>query len=113
MCTQLPLDLQFASGGCNLTVATIRGCGYKVHYVIICSIYNPQEHNPRLPVYATSLWGPTCDGLDKIGDVFMAELNVGDWIYFDNMGAYTVAAASSFNGFLKPKTHYYVTEANL
>ena len=76
-------------------------------------IHCPQEHSPSLPVYASSLWGPTCDGLDKIGDTVMAELQVGDWIYFDNMGAYTVAAASSFNGFLKPKTHYYITEASL
>ena len=26
-------------------------------------------------------------------------LQVGDWLGFDNMGAYTVCAASQFNGF--------------
>ena len=26
-------------------------------------------------------------------------LSVGDWLAFDNMGAYTICAASKFNGF--------------
>ncbi len=26
-------------------------------------------------------------------------LQVGDWLAFDNMGAYTICAASQFNGF--------------
>jgi len=29
----------------------------------------------------------------------LQELNVGDWLYADYMGAYTIAAASKFNGF--------------
>ena len=28
-----------------------------------------------------------------------SSLRVGDWLGFDNMGAYTVCAASQFNGF--------------
>lgn len=67
------------------------------------------SHAPRYP---TSLWGPTCDGLDKICDTVLAELSLGDWIYFDNMGAYTVSAASTFNGFLRPKAYYYTSEKN-
>jgi len=42
----------------------------------------------------------------------LPELDQGDWLYFDNMGAYTVSASSSFNGFLRPKTYYYITESN-
>ncbi|XP_064364534.1 ornithine decarboxylase isoform X2 [Dromaius novaehollandiae] len=58
--------------------------------------------------YSCSIWGPTCDGLDRIVERFnMPELQVGDWILFENMGAYTVAAASTFNGFQRP-TIYYV-----
>ena len=30
-------------------------------------------------------------------------MNIGDWMYFPNMGAYTIAAASKFNGFKQPK----------
>ena len=36
----------------------------------------------------------------------MPELEVGDWLYFLNMGAYTRAAGSNFNGFNLPKVFY-------
>ncbi|XP_029451750.1 ornithine decarboxylase [Rhinatrema bivittatum] len=63
----------------------------------------PDEH-----YYSSSIWGPTCDGLDRIVECFdLPELYVGDWMLFENMGAYTVAAASTFNGFQRP-TIYYV-----
>lgn len=64
-------------------------------------------------LFPTSFWGPTCDGLDKICDTTFPELNLGDFVYFDNMGAYTVAASSSFNGFQRPKSFYYIDEDNL
>jgi hypothetical protein len=32
----------------------------------------------------------------------MEELDVGDWLWFPNMGAYTTVTASEFNGFPKP-----------
>ncbi|ORY29411.1 ornithine decarboxylase [Rhizoclosmatium globosum] len=54
------------------------------------------------PEYPCSIWGPTCDSIDCITkEGSLPELNVGDWMYFDNMGAYTLAAASRFNGFKK------------
>ncbi|GBG29461.1 Ornithine decarboxylase [Hondaea fermentalgiana] len=47
-----------------------------------------------------SVWGPTCDGLDCVlKDSYLPRLEVGDWMYFPDMGAYTVAAAAKFNGF--------------
>ena len=63
--------------------------------------------------HQASIWGPTCDGVDKICDTLvMPELNVGDWMYFDNMGAYSVCAFTSFNGFLRPPSYYYIKEAD-
>ncbi|XP_064382194.1 ornithine decarboxylase-like [Halichondria panicea] len=62
------------------------------------------------PLQRSSLWGPTCDGLDTLGEALLPELSIGDWLYFDNMGAYTISASSTFNGFLKPKVYYYVTD---
>uniref|UniRef100_A0A8D0HIQ8 ornithine decarboxylase n=1 Tax=Sphenodon punctatus TaxID=8508 RepID=A0A8D0HIQ8_SPHPU len=63
---------------------------------------------PDEKYYSCSIWGPTCDGLDRIVERFgMPELQVGDWMLFENMGAYTIAAASTFNGFQRP-TIYYV-----
>ena len=51
----------------------------------------------------SSIWGPTCDGMDCIlKSCYLPPLNIGDWILFENMGAYTISAASNFNGFEKP-----------
>ena len=48
------------------------------------------------------LFGRTCDSLDVIARGEMESLEVGDWLYFPLMGAYTSATASEFNGFPKP-----------
>ncbi|KAJ3067222.1 hypothetical protein HDU98_009589 [Podochytrium sp. JEL0797] len=59
------------------------------------------------PEYPCSIWGPTCDSIDCITkEGSMPVLNVGDWMYFDHMGAYTLAAASRFNGFKKTEILY-------
>ncbi|KAA8490839.1 Ornithine decarboxylase [Porphyridium purpureum] len=58
----------------------------------------------------STLFGPTCDSIDVIcRDVTLPELEVGSWLYFLNMGAYTIAAASSFNGFTPPNCKYIIT----
>ncbi|KZS88107.1 ornithine decarboxylase [Sistotremastrum niveocremeum HHB9708] len=53
------------------------------------------------PVVRCSVWGPTCDSIDCVrGDAMLPEkLEVGDWLGFRQMGAYTICAASQFNGF--------------
>ena len=38
--------------------------------------------------------------------MLLPKLKVGDWLYFENMGAYTMAAASSFNGFAPSEILY-------
>ncbi|XP_069776584.1 antizyme inhibitor 1-like [Narcine bancroftii] len=53
------------------------------------------------PVFASSLWGPSCDGLDQVVEhCLLPELSVGDWVIFENMGAYTLKQ-SAFNEFQK------------
>jgi len=48
------------------------------------------------------MWGPTCDSVDCIKrDFQFPELEVGEWIVFKNMGAYTCNVATCFNGFEK------------
>ena len=49
------------------------------------------------------LFGRTCDSLDVIAKGVIENLEVGDWLYFPMMGAYTSATASEFNGFPKPE----------
>jgi ornithine decarboxylase len=58
-----------------------------------------------------SIWGPTCDGIDRISDSirFDHNLDVGDWLYFENMGAYTKCSATKFNGFNDAHEVIYVS----
>lgn len=49
----------------------------------------------------SSVWGPTCDSIDCVCPIthLPSNLQVDDWLGFENMGAYTICAASQFNGF--------------
>ena len=59
-------------------------------------------------LYSSVIFGPTCDSIDVISrSVLLPKLHIGDWLYFNNMGAYTSAAASDFNGFT-PTEKFYV-----
>ncbi|KAF7972232.1 hypothetical protein HWV62_18638 [Athelia sp. TMB] len=79
-----------------------------------CILFDHQTVNPYVlslngsfhvsasePVAVSSLWGPTCDSIDCIMSsvALPSALQTGDWLGFDNMGAYTICAASQFNGF--------------
>jgi ornithine decarboxylase len=57
-----------------------------------------------------SIWGPTCDGIDRITESirFPQLLDVGDWLYFEDMGAYTKCSATTFNGFSNDHDVIYV-----
>ncbi|MBN1664924.1 MAG: type III PLP-dependent enzyme [Deltaproteobacteria bacterium] len=45
--------------------------------------------------------GPTCDSFDKItlSAQLPADLKVGDYLFTENIGAYSIASATKFNGF--------------
>lgn len=62
-------------------------------------MYN-KELEGRDQLFAFSIWGPTCDGLDCVLSkaLLSANIQVGDWLYFSNLGAYTSAATTTFNG---------------
>lgn len=47
----------------------------------------------------SSIWGPTCDGLDLIvKECYIPELEIGEFLTFKDMGAYTISGAVAFNG---------------
>jgi ornithine decarboxylase len=51
-------------------------------------------------VEKASVWGPTCDSIDCVREVVrLPRMQVGDWIGWGEMGAYTLCASSTFNGF--------------
>ena len=42
-----------------------------------------QERDDEVQTYSTSVWGPSCDGIDRIIEHdLMPELDVGEWIVF-------------------------------
>jgi ornithine decarboxylase len=58
-------------------------------------------------MYNSTFFGPTCDSIDVIAkNISFPDMQLGDWIYFNNMGAYTIAAGSCFNGFERPPIYY-------
>lgn len=47
-----------------------------------------------------AVFGPTCDALDTICQAeSLPELNLGDFVYSENIGAYSHASSTYFNGF--------------
>ncbi|KAI7899480.1 ornithine decarboxylase [Cokeromyces recurvatus] len=87
-----------------------------------CIIFDHQVVHPRVLVkkeeflygkeldeayFESSVWGPTCDSIDCLNKSSrLPMLEPGDWLYYENMGAYTICAASQFNGFRKSDVIY-------
>ena len=66
-------------------------------------------HSDRLVGF--TIYGPTCDSLDVLPITFElpADVREGDWIEIDQVGAYSNALASHFNGF-HPATYVIVRD---
>lgn len=68
------------------------------------------DHHDNKEKFPSSVWGPSCDSMDCVlKNVHLPKCNVGEWMYFKEMGAYTLSAASGFNGFLPPVCLYYIS----
>lgn len=75
--------------------------------------YRPDLAAPGLEhhnLQACSVWGPTCDSIDCVRPMAYLpnQLQVSDWLVYENMGAYTICAASGFNGLQTSQVHYTV-----
>jgi ornithine decarboxylase len=86
---------------------------YQSFNCIFFDHYNPTplvfENKVDKKKYPCTIFGPTCDSLDCIGkDILLPEMEIGEWLYFQNMGAYTTAAASPFNGYKANPLTFYV-----
>ncbi|GBM69736.1 Ornithine decarboxylase [Araneus ventricosus] len=63
-----------------------------------------KEMSPSSNTKRSSIWGQSCDPIDLImKKCMLPELHVGDWIVFEEMGAYTTACSTTFNGFEKTR----------
>ena len=66
------------------------------------------ERNEK--TYPSILYGESCDSLDIIcKDCQLPSLAVGESIVVQNMGAYTVASSTEFNGFSKAELYFILT----
>ncbi|KAI9780221.1 MAG: Ornithine decarboxylase [Peltula sp. TS41687] len=66
------------------------------------------DKHGRMIEYA--IFGQSCDGLDCICESCELPelLDIGDWLYFENMGAYTMCSATCFNGFTNQHKVIYI-----
>jgi ornithine decarboxylase len=54
----------------------------------------------KRPTQICSVFGPTCDALDTISLAEeLPDMEMGELVYSKNIGAYSVASSTSFNGF--------------
>ena len=69
---------------------------------VVYDHWNPnfQSFKPG-PVEVCAVVGPTCDSFDKISlsEQLPANLQIGDYLYTENIGAYSIASSTKFNGF--------------
>ncbi|XP_045184353.2 ornithine decarboxylase-like isoform X1 [Mercenaria mercenaria] len=78
-----------------------------------CTTYIPKRIKTTNDTvsYGSILWGFTCAGNDCVNpSIRLPELDVGEWLYFEDMGAYTLSMASNFNGLETPEIKYYCSE---
>ena len=58
--------------------------------------------------HPSKIWGGSCGGEDVIVEkVDLPEMRLGDSLAFPDMGAYTLAFISGFNGLPQPVCRYY------
>ncbi|KAH7947569.1 hypothetical protein HPB52_013400 [Rhipicephalus sanguineus] len=76
-------------------------------------IYNEEIARPEpleevvRPTQPSMVWGITCDSSDKIkAACSLPDMDVGEWMAFPNMGAYSTTVTSPFNGFPDAEIHY-------
>ncbi|XP_034047243.1 ornithine decarboxylase 1-like [Thalassophryne amazonica] len=91
----------------------IHGTGSYLIFDPACGKHSPYPHRSLQrngQTYKSVIWGPTCSGFDKLFDnCWLPEVQVGDWLLVDNMGAYTISLATEFNGFEKADVCTVVT----
>ncbi|XP_063054947.1 antizyme inhibitor 1a [Engraulis encrasicolus] len=77
------------------------------------SIPAPAVHkavSPEEPLFSSSLWGPSMDGLDQVVEsCLLPELSIGDWLLFSNTGDNSLGGASDE---LKPPVYYMISASD-
>ncbi|KAL1436945.1 hypothetical protein MTO96_048967 [Rhipicephalus appendiculatus] len=73
-----------------------------------------QEPRERPMDVLTTLWGVTCNPLDRIDSMKpFFDVEVNEWLVMDNMGAYTFSFVCGFNGTGFPSAHYIASPSTI
>lgn len=101
-----------------------RKTGNKMFYIIDESLYSsfsnitydmakptldlvsPPKIDADTKYHDSTIFGRTCDSADKIMEMKLPELQIGDYFEVKNMGAYTTASSTNFNGFATTEKIY-------
>ncbi|XP_061390930.1 ornithine decarboxylase 1-like [Musca vetustissima] len=85
------------------------------HYQVV--VRHLLDDDDAAPTFKTTIWGPTCDAYDKVGEnLQLPDLKCEDFLIFPNMGAYSIPLATRFNGFGPSNIVYFdkaTTDNNL
>jgi ornithine decarboxylase len=80
------------------------------HYLPTILPFNERDQQMQ----RSKLFGTTCDSIDVINeDILLPELAIGECVYVEKIGAYTIAAASAFNGFAPTNTYKYIFKSSV
>ncbi|KAI0244493.1 hypothetical protein L0F63_001090 [Massospora cicadina] len=85
----------------------------KIEFIPTPLHLEPTNHQTEGQLYPTIMWGPTCTSQDTIclnPTLKLPELEIGDWFYVKDVGAYSLAMGFTFNGF-QPVNTYYIDTA--
>jgi ornithine decarboxylase len=103
--TVRPRKLRNAISAKHQIVEVVQGEGENALRTI--KVVEEDKNEEDTTLYPSTVFGPTCDSMDVLSrGVLLPKMDVGDWMYFQNMGAYTSAAASTFNGFPTTEKFY-------
>jgi len=58
--------------------------------------------------YKSIIYGPTTKQMDLVAfDYLLPEIDMGDWFYIEEFGAYTISLVTKFNGIDIKQSFYY------
>lgn len=77
-------------------------CIYFDHAKPLIMPYNERDGK----LYESTVFGQSCDSIDTCGTFLLPDLAIGETVFVKHFGAYTTAAATTFNGFSKTKSYY-------
>jgi len=71
---------------------------------------NHNSEHAQSKMFTSTVWGPTCDGLDRVcRDILLPKLYRDNWLVFPNLGCRIgEGLGTAFNGFAPPDTAYCV-----